>query len=381
MSKKQNSIAKLRFFSFIFLFCQFLFIDLSAKPQEPRIRDYLEQIRRDTGAPGIAAAVGLKGKLVFSEGVGCADLENMVSLTGSTILNIGSVSKPIAAAAVMQLVERGLVDLDAPIQKYVPYFPEKKWRISVKHILTQTSGIRAYRKGEFMPGGTKQMQHFDSIEQGISFFKDDPLLFKPGDFYNYSTYAINLLQGVVETVIGMDFEDYLKKYVWEPAGMLSTSFDVPWRIVYKRGRGYIWDVDGHLVNPPYEDMSFKYAGGGMLSTAEDLARFGMALNSGKILKPETTALMFKVHVDPVLQYREEGKPERRSFKQALIWRVSEDVQGRKFVYHAGGNRGCIAFVQIYPKENLTVSFIVNLLPFDPEPYVRAIAQWFLNQSG
>jgi len=116
-----------------------------------QILDYLEQVRNEAGAPGISVAVAVKGKIIFSGGVGYAELDNLTLATGKTVHNIASISKTHAAVAVMQLVEQGKVDLDNPVQDYVPYFPEKRWKITVRHILTHTSGIRHYRPDDFGP--------------------------------------------------------------------------------------------------------------------------------------------------------------------------------------------------------------------------------------
>ncbi|MFQ5677780.1 MAG: serine hydrolase domain-containing protein, partial [bacterium] len=192
-----------------------------------QLRAYLERVRVETGAPGISVAIAQHGKMILSVGVGYAELENLTPATGSTVHNIASISKTHAAVAVMQLVEQGKVNLDERIQKYVPYFPEKRWPITVRHILTHTSGIRHYKRGEFGEQRIKEKMHYDKFEDAIGIWKDDPLLFKPGEFWSYSSHASNLMHGIIETVTGMGFEEYMKKYVWEPAGMLSTEFDVP----------------------------------------------------------------------------------------------------------------------------------------------------------
>jgi CubicO group peptidase (beta-lactamase class C family) len=135
----------------------------------------------------------------------------------------------------MQLVEQEKVRLEDPIQKYVPSFPEKGAPITLKHLMTHTSGIRHYRPTDF-PGteDNENMKPYKSIEEAITIFKDDPLLFAPGRYYSYSSYAVNLLQGVVEKAGGMPFEDYLRKFVWDAAGLRATRFDIPDRIVPRR---------------------------------------------------------------------------------------------------------------------------------------------------
>ncbi|HKJ00970.1 MAG TPA: serine hydrolase domain-containing protein [Longimicrobiales bacterium] len=343
----------------------------------PAILRYLEQVRNETGAPGISAAVGLGGEMVFSGGVGYAELDNRTPADGETVWNVGSVSKVLAAVAVMQLVERGKVSLDDHIQEYVPSYPEKRAPITLQQILTHTSGIRHYAAGEFGPYGLYEARHFEDINEAIEHFRDAPLLFEPGTLYWYSSHAFNLLQGVVETASGLKFEEYMRQFVWEPAGMASSSFDVPSRIVNRRGRGYVRDDRGILVNPPYVDPSYKYAGGGMLSTSEDLVRFGEAINDGTLLKPETVANMYAVHVDPVMEYNPRGAPVKQDFKMALAFQLDQDAEGRWYIDKTGTVKGTRSVVLTYPEYELVVAIQANALPFDSRKYAQAIAQMYL----
>src|SRR5919109_3491269 len=172
---------------------------------------------RQSGAPGMSVAVVLDDRLAWSDGFGLADVENDVPARANTVYRIASISKPIAATAVMQLVERGRVSLDDPIQKYVPRFPAKgDQTITVRHLLTHTSGIRHYRGGEM-----ESSREYETVIDALSIFQDDPLLFAPGTKYSYSTYAYNLLGAVVEAASGLNFETYLRTQVWGPAGMTS----------------------------------------------------------------------------------------------------------------------------------------------------------------
>ncbi len=342
-----------------------------------QLQDYLEQVRNETGAPGISVAVALKGEIILSIGVGYAELDNLIPATGATVHNIASISKTHANAAIMQLVEQGKVKLDVPIQTYVPYFPKKRWPVTLRHILTHTSGIRHYKRGEFGEHRIKEKIHYDKFEDAAEIWKEDSLLFKPGEYWFYSSHASNLMHGIIEAVTGMGFEEYLKKYVWEPAGMLNTQFDVPERIVHNRGRGYYRNDRGLLINVPYSDVSYKYAGGGIISTAEDLVRFGMALNNGTLLKPETIAKMYKVQIDPVMRFNPDGEPRKLAHKQALSWFIRTDAQGRTFPSHTGTVKGSRSYLLNYPDKDLVVALITNIVPFDSPKYGDAIAQKFL----
>lgn len=348
---------------------------------EARTMAYLQEVWRSLGTPGISVAVAHQGRLVFSEGVGFADLDNLVPANGSTVYNIGSVSKALTAVAVMQLVEQGKASLDDPIRKYVPGFPDKGSVITLRHILTHTSGIRHYRRTDFPDSvDNENMKPVANLEEAIRIFKDDPLLFQPGERYFYSSYAFNLLQGVIETASGLGFEEYMRKNIWNPAGMFHSAFDVPDRIVPHRARGY-QQVDGRTLNHPYGDLTYKFASGGMIASAEDLARFGIALNRGALIRPETRKLLYEP-IAPVLRHQENGPPQPIDFSQALAWRILKDDAGRTFVNHCGTVKGFNACIVIYPDQDLVVTVLGNGYPSSPaRREAVAIAGFFLSAPG
>jgi serine beta-lactamase-like protein LACTB len=331
----------------------------AAQAPEAKAAVYLEEQWRSSGAPGVSLAVAYKGRIVFASGVGFADLDNLVPASSSTVYNIGSVSKVMTAVAVMQLVEQGKVGLDDLIQKFVAAFPDRGDTVTIRHLLTHTSGIRHYRSTDFPTGlAEENVRPFRSFDEAIRIFKDDPLLFKPGTYYFYSSYAVNLLQGVIEKVSGLSFEDYMIRNVWGPAGMLRTAFDVPTRIVPGRARGYAL-VDGRPVNNPYGDLTYKFASGGMIATVEDLVRLAVALNHGRLIRPETTALMFTPQLETVLAFQDNGPPNRQPFQQAVLWRIRKDDAGREFVHHCGTVKGFNACLIDYVAEDLVVAIASN----------------------
>jgi serine beta-lactamase-like protein LACTB len=331
----------------------------ASPPPEAQAADYLQQLFRSSSTPAISVAVASKGRIVFSQGAGIVDLDNLVPATGNSVYNIGSVSKVITAVAILQLLEQGKISLADPIQKYVPGFPDKGSPITLKHLLTHTSGIRHYRKTDFPDSEDNENKRpIATFEEAIKIFKDDPLLFKPGEYYSYSSYAVNLLQGVVEKVTGMPFEDYMRQHVWMPAAMLNTSFDVPERIVPHRAKSYRVEK-GRALNYYYNDLTYKLASGGMISTVDDLVRLGTALNHGQLLKPETIALMYKSQLNPVLHYHEDGPPTQESFQQGMLWRIRKDAAGRTYAYHCGSVKAFNACLINYTDEDLVVALAVN----------------------
>ena len=320
---------------------------------------FLDRLRTSTGTPAVSGAVALGGKVVFSGGAGMIDLENRVAATGSSVYNIGSLSKPVTAIAVMQLVEDRRISLDDDVRSYVPELPDKGVTITIRHLLTHTSGIRHYHPTDF-PGtpDNENIQPIASWKDGLRFFAADPLLFPPGKFFYYSSYAVNLLQGVVEKAAGETFEAYLGEHVWQPAGMASASLDIPERIVPHRARSYRID-HGTVRNYYYNDLRYKFASGGMIASVEDLAKLGAALNHGILLHPETRAMLLSPQIAGLLKFREGAAPEPVGFEQAMLWRARRDGEGRRVVYECGSVKGFNACLVDFLDDDLVAAVATN----------------------
>ncbi|HWQ00084.1 MAG TPA: serine hydrolase domain-containing protein [Vicinamibacterales bacterium] len=304
-----------------------------------------EEARRRAGAPGLSAAVVVEDRLVWSAGFGHADVEHQVPATSATVYRIASISKPIAATAVLQLVERGRVGLDDDIRKYLPYFPDKGGlTITVRHLLTHTSGIRHYRPGEM-----ESTRRYETVAEAAAVFMGDPLLFPPGTRYSYSTYGYNLLAGIVEAASGLTFEAYLRERVFGPAGMTTTFLEHAGAIVPNRSRQYV-RRGGGVRHAPYADLSVKWAGGGLISTVQDLARFHIALDRGRLLQRDTLELMYTPG------RLADGTP----IDYALGWRIERDARGRRWVTHSGGATGGSGYLLRLPEEGLAVALLCNV---------------------
>ena len=303
------------------------------------------EAREAAESPGLSAAVAVNGEIVWTGASGLADIENGVPATADSVYRIASISKPIAAVAIMQLVEQESIALDAPVQETLPVFPEKDYPVTLRHLLTHTSGIRHYNPGEF-----DMKERFDTIEAAIEIFKDDPLLFEPGTDYSYSTYAYNLLAGVVESASGMSFDQYMQVNVWGPAEMENTHLEHQREIVPHRVRQYVKrDGEAGVWNAPLADLSIKWAGGGMIATATDLVRFALAMDAGTLMDSRTQAEMTTRYVladGTVSDY-------------ALGWRIAEDEAGT-WVAHSGGATGGTTHLLRLPERGLAVALTANV---------------------
>jgi len=239
--------------------------------------------------PGLSLAVAVNGEVVWAEGFGFADLEQCVPVTAKTKFRIGSVSKPLTAAATALLYQEGKLNLDAPIQRYVPTFPDKGHVITTRELLGHLAGIRHYNAAE---GDKENQDSYHSVAESLRRFRDDPLVAEPGTKWSYSTYGYVLVSAAIEGASGQDFLSFMHDKLFLPLGMQETVPDENGKIVHDRARWYDITKEGKYQNSPYADLSYKWAGGGFLSTAEDLVRFGSALLSPGFLQQSTLKEIF-----------------------------------------------------------------------------------------
>lgn len=294
--------------------------------------------------PGVSVAIAGKSGLYWANGYGLADLENLVPVTTQTEIRLGSISKPITATAVLQLVEKGQIDLDAEIQKYLPSFPKKQWPVTIREVLGHLGGIRHYR-GVAEVDSTR---HYTDRITPLEIFENDPLLFEPGTNYNYSSYGFNVLGAVVETVSGKEFMAYVREHVFAPAGMDHIAADDVYALIPHRARGYRLNDKKELENCALADTSNKIPAGGLISTATDLVRFALALNEDKLVKPETRRLMFTP------QHTRDGK----SHNYGMGW-MSGKIGDIPVVSHSGGQQGITTDLILFPAQDLAVAVMVN----------------------
>jgi CubicO group peptidase (beta-lactamase class C family) len=371
---------RLRFFRILALLAAFAPLSAQAQTQTPTVasvplpaassraqavdqaRERMREWVAKDNLPGASVAVGLDGDVVWAEGFGWADLEQRVPVTEISRFRIGSVSKPLTSVAVALLYERGKIDLDAPVQTYVPSFPEKKWPVSTRQSMGHIAGFRHYQDDEFLIS-----RHYDTVLDGLSIFADDPLLFEPGTKYSYSSYGWNLVGAVVENAAGEPFLDFMRREVTAPLGMLHTVPDFPTRVIPDRVRFYRHDKQGRLVNAPHVDNSYKWAGGGFLSTPSDLVRLGFGMLDGELLDPKTVEMMWTpLRLDS-------GKPTT----YGLGWNIDES-DGHRVITHGGGSVGGRTYLMIFPDQRMVVAVTTNLTQAKVNPVAKKIAKLFIS---
>jgi CubicO group peptidase (beta-lactamase class C family) len=328
------------------IFIVFVFSQVSF-PQNHKsdLNNFLNEYRANKNVPSISGGVSLNGKISWLGAAGLADIENNVPAKTNTVYRIASISKSITAIAIMQLVEQNKIKLDEDVRTYLPYFPKKKWTFTVRQLLNHTSGIRNYRYGEF-----NSTESFKSAKDAIRSVIDDSLLFEPGTRYYYTTLGYNLLAGIIENVSGQNFEEYLNKNIFLPSEMTATYLEHQPKIIYNKARGYIKNYFRKFENAQLADLSIKFPGGGIISTAEDLLRFAGKLISFKLIKKSSLDSM----LTPTILKKGD------TINYGLGFSFGTDLKGRKYFGHAGAGTGFTGELIIYPENFFASVYLTNV---------------------
>jgi len=324
-----------------------------------------------THVPGLSVAVVENGEVEWAGGFGFADLENNSPATEHTLFRLGSISKTLTAVGALELWEHGRLDLDAPVQKYCPAFPEKSATITTREVMGHLGGIRHYKGGpdDVEIGNTK---HFDDpIQAGLDFFKNDPLVAAPGSHFHYSTQGYTLVGCVMEGASNSKYVDYMVKNVFAPAGMDQTLVDNRFTIIPYRTRFYQKTKDGTVENADFLDSSYKIPGGGWLSSADDMARFEVAVLHDKLLKSATRELMWT----PL-------KPSDGSKDSyGLGWGVGKEDGVGTIVGHDGGQQGCSTSFKIAPAQRAGVVVLTNMEEINPDELATEILKILVSDNS
>ncbi|MBH31757.1 MAG: hypothetical protein CMG71_07200 [Candidatus Marinimicrobia bacterium] len=306
--------------------------------------------------PGLSITVADQGTIVWSEGFGFADRRNRERVTPETKMRIGSVSKTVTAAGAALLYDQELLDLDEPVQQYVPYFPEKRWPITTRQLMGHISGIRHYRENEMLGD-----RFYPNVQDGLEIFSKDTLLFKPETEYSYSSYAWNLVSSVMEGAAGEDFLMFMERNVFNPLEMHSISPEHRDSTLLHLATFYtvrpIFNIGDYSFfkmrkESEHVDNSYKWAGGGFVSNTRDLVLFGLSHLDDTFLKPEI------IEMWQASQVTSEG--EKTNY--GLGWRSGETKTGLRWVGHSGGSVGGRAMFVIIPEERFVIAILVNSSP-------------------
>jgi serine beta-lactamase-like protein LACTB len=307
-------------------------------------------------APALSVAIALDGQRAWSAGFGLANPTRKVSATSRTQYRLASVTKSITATAVMMLAETGVLDLDAPIQRYCPAYPQKRWPITARLLLAHLAGVRHHSKGEAMRPNTK---HYESVTAALEYFKNDDLVAEPGTQYHYSSLGYTILGCAIEGASGTSYARFTRDHIFAPAGMSNTNPEDA-RTPSAGGtayfsKGLFYKLTGKFARRTRAqsiDVSDRLPAGGLLSTVDDMMRFAIALQYGHLVSDSTRELMW------TRQHTSDGKPLQF---YGLGWLVGEaDSLRPKRVWNDGSQPGTRTFLYLRPTQGIIIALATNM---------------------
>jgi len=335
--------------------------------------DQIQQRARDLivdeNLPGVSIAVAVDGELAWAEALGWSNLEERVPLTPRMRFRIGGVSQSLTAAAVGLLVERGLLDLDAPVSDYLPTLPDGHGRVTTRQLLGHVAGFGHYgggENGQVNPDDGLAFAHRTCAvaSDAIDIVAGDRLRFEPGTAFRYSSYGWVLVSVLVEAVAGEPFADFMAREVFAPVGMSDTLLDAP--VGSLRGHGQTVPGRAGLYFPafamrsryglhdaPNIDHTCLMGADGFVSTPSDLVRFGAALSRGDVLEPATAELL----------QTQAQLASGESTGYGLGWfvrRVPLDDAEARVIGHGGSAVGGSTSFMAFPDHDLVVAVSSNV---------------------
>lgn len=290
-----------------------------------------------TGGFSGSVFIARGGKILLSKGYEMANYEYDLPNTPQTKFLLGSVTKQFTAMAIMQLQEKGLLDVNDPINKYIPDYANGE-KITVHHLLTHTSGIPSFTD---FPEYEQTMMIPSPVEKTIERFKDKPLEFAPGEKFKYSNSGYILLGYIIEKVSGKSYEEFLKENIFQPLGMINTGYAHNSEIIKHRASGYA-PSDSGIVNAAYIDMSIPFSAGALYSTNEDLYLWHRALYTEELVKKSTLDKIFT--------------PFKENYGYG--W-VIDTLFNRKRITHGGGINGFSNNITRYVDDDVCVIVLSN----------------------
>ena len=297
---------------------------------------------------GLSVAVARGGQVIVDEGVGMADLEGKVPADANTMFRIGSVTKQFTAAAIMKLHEQGRIGLDEPLSKYLPDFDSQGRVVTIRQMLTHTSGIPNYTAQK---GFAEKNARLDMSERGVIGLIDGVSFeFEPGAKWSYSNTNYFLLGMIVEKLSGQPYADFMRDQFFRPLGLTHVRYDDLRAIVPGRARGYTFDPNGRTVtNATFVSTSWAGGAGGLLSTAGDLVRWQMALTAGRAISRASFQQMIASAVQT-------GPTSSYGFGLGI-----DRFAGRTRISHGGGINGFNSNLAWLPDAGLSVAVISNVI--------------------
>ena len=329
---------------FLIVSCCFLFQLLSAQKQSKEFDLLMSEAFKDNG-PGAVALVVKDGKTLYRKAFGIANLELGVKMKPENVFRIGSITKQFTATAILKLRDEGKLALEDDITKYMKDYPAHGHEITIKHLLTHTSGIKSYTG---MKEWTTEFRKMDfTPEEFIEFFKNRPMDFKPGKEYRYNNSAYFILGHIIEVISGMTYEQYIDSNFFKPLEMKSSYYGSNSRIIKDRAHGYE-KREGKYINAELLSMSQPYAAGSLMSTVDDLYKWYNAVMEDKVISKISRK---EAHSTFTL-----NDGEKTGYGYG--WIIG-NIQGSPMISHEGGINGYLTSSIYLPNEEVFVAIFSN----------------------
>ena len=294
--------------------------------------------------PGLTVGF-FKDDCTWVAAFGFADLENKTPASVRSAYRYASVQKSMTALAVLQLADRGKIDLDAEIQRYVPYFPRKPWPVTVRQLLGHLGGIPHYVNRDV----EQHITVHKTTREAVAIFEGFDLVAEPGTRYSYSSYGYNLLGAAIEGASGMSYGDYMRANVWGPLGMSSVRLDDPVALIPNRVRGYRLQ-NSTVVNAEFIDVSSRFAAGGTRGNVPDLLRFVRGVQQTRGVTGRSLDLMYT----PMTTRAGQAVP------YSAGWQIPPVRNRGRLVVNDGGQQETRTFILNAPEQHFGLAFAMNL---------------------
>ncbi len=318
--------------------------------------------------PGLALGIYVNGRIVRAQGYGLSNVELDVPVKSATIFQSGSVGKQFTSAAIMMLVEEGKIGLDDSLPKYLPDAPPT-WRgITIRELLSHTSGLSEYASDSLTgPGGLLSYRADYTEEQFVKVIETLPIEFAPGEGWEYRNTNYLLLGAVIRKVTGKFYGDFLQERIFRPLGMTSTRIISEADIVPNRAAGYQL-VDGKLKNQDWVAPLWNTtADGALYFNVLDLAKWDAALYGEKLLHKSSVDQLWTV------VKLKDGTPNKHHY--GFGWGI-DSVNGHRVIEHSGSWQGFETHIARYVDDRVTVVVLMNLGGANPTRIAHGVAGLF-----
>jgi D-alanyl-D-alanine carboxypeptidase len=327
-----------------------------------RVDDYIKGEMNRRQIPGVALNIIKDGKSIKTAAYGLANIELQVPVKPETVFEIGSITKQFTAAGILLLAQEGKLSVDDKITAHLKNAPQSWTNITVRHLLTHTSGLKNYTGLD----GFELTKHLTQ-EQFIKAIAAQPREFAPGESWKYCNTGFNLLGFIIEIVSGQKYWDFMNEHVFRPLRMDSTTDRRPGRIIPNRAAGY--EQSNHvLINRDY-DLTDVFSAGAIASTVLDLTKWNAALDGESLLNAHSKEQMWTP------ARLNNGKMEKYGFAWFL-----DSVEGHPNIGHSGATSGFSASIQRFPDDHLAVILLTNTDEQIATTLARKIATFYFAPS-